>query len=46
MVFTDYTLQIGILNTTCQNRDIRLVLCRWVTFDDEDAVLMEILQWS
>ena len=29
---TDCTLQIAILNTTCKNRDIRLVSCRWVTF--------------
>ena len=29
---TDCTLQSGILNSTCKNRDIRLVSSRWVTF--------------
>ena len=29
---TDCTIPIGMLNSTCQNRDIRLVSCRWVTF--------------
>ena len=28
---TDCTLQSGILNSTCKNRDIRLVSSRWVT---------------
>ena len=29
---TDCALQNGFLNFTCKNRDLRLVLCRWVTF--------------
>ena len=30
---TDCTLQSGILNSTCKNRDIRLVSRRWVTYN-------------
>ena len=30
---TDCALQNGFLNSTCKNRDLRLVLCRWVTYN-------------